>query len=74
MHADLLLMDDRRGRYAAKQLGLRVTGTLGILDLAAERGLVDFASAIRKLEGTSFRRPEALLRALLNRHSRPDKP
>jgi predicted nucleic acid-binding protein len=74
MHADLLLMDDRRGLRAAKQQGLRVTGTLGILDLAAERGLVDFANAIRKLEGTSFRRPEALLQALLNKYSRPDKP
>jgi len=38
MGADLLLIDDRRGVRAAKQQGLRVTGTLGILDLAAERG------------------------------------
>jgi predicted nucleic acid-binding protein len=42
MHADLLLMDDRRGLRAAKQKGLRVTGTLGILDLAAQRGLAKF--------------------------------
>ena len=45
MHADLLLMDDRRGLRAAKQQGLRVTGTLGILDLAAQRGLAKFAQA-----------------------------
>jgi len=63
MHADLLLIDDRRGIRAAKQHGLRVTGTLGLLDIAAERSLVDFGTAIRKLEGTSFRRPEALLQA-----------
>ena len=74
MHADLLLIDDRRGVRAAKQQGLRVTGTLGLLDLAAERGLVDFADAIRKLESTSFRRPEAVLQALLNKHKSPDKP
>ena len=73
MHADLLLIDDRRGIRAAKQQGLRVTGTLGLLDLAAERGLIDFADAIRKLESTSFRRPEMLLQALLNKHTRPDK-
>ena len=36
MHADLLLIDDRRGIRAAKQQGLRVTGTLGLLDLAAD--------------------------------------
>lgn len=73
MHADLLLIDDRRGIRVAKQQGLRVTGTLGLLDLAAERGLVDFDGAIRKLEGTSFRRPEALLQALVNKHKRTDK-
>jgi predicted nucleic acid-binding protein len=74
MHADLLLIDDRRGTRAAKQQGLRVTGTLGLLDLAAERGLVDFAGAIRKLEGTSFRKPEALLQVLLNKHRRKTDP
>ena len=73
MHADLLLIDGRRGIRAAKQQGLRVTGTLGLLDLAAGRGLVDFADAIRKPEGTSFRRPEMLLQALLNKYKRPDK-
>jgi predicted nucleic acid-binding protein len=73
MHADLLLIDDRRGIRAAKRHGLRVTGTLGLLDLAAERSLVDFASAVRKLEGTSFRRPEALLQALLDKHKGPGK-
>jgi predicted nucleic acid-binding protein len=41
--ADLLLIDEHR---VAIQKGLRVTGTLGILDLAAERGLIDFAGAM----------------------------
>jgi hypothetical protein len=39
-----------------------------LLDLAAERGLVKFAEAIHELEHTSFRRPEALLEALLKKH------
>src|SRR5258705_511027 len=39
LHADLLLMDDRKGVNAAQRKGLLVTGTLGILDLAAQRGL-----------------------------------
>jgi len=73
MHADLLLIDDRRGTRAAKQQGLRVTGTLGLVDLAAERGLVDFADAIGKLELTSFRRPEFVLKALLAKHGRTDR-
>ena len=62
-------MDDRKGVRAAKQRGLRVTGTLGVLDLAAGRGLVDFGLAIKKLERTNFRRPEALLDVLLKKHA-----
>jgi predicted nucleic acid-binding protein len=64
LHADLLLMDERKGVRAAEKKGLRVTKTLGVLDLAAERGLVDLGKAINKLECTNFRRPEALIDAL----------
>lgn len=70
LQADLLLIDDRRGVRAAERLGLRVTGTLGVLDLAAERRLLDFGQAIKSLEGTTFRRPTALLEALLLKHKR----
>lgn len=66
--ADLLLMDDRRGVLAAERQGIRVTGTLGVLDIAAERGLIDFAAAIQSLETTSFRKPILLLQALLDKH------
>ena len=61
-------MDDRAGVAAARRAGLLVTGTLGVLDLAAERGLINFESAIRKLEHTNFRRPKAVLSALLRKH------
>jgi len=66
--ADLLLMDDRDGVAAARGMGLRVTGTLGILDLAAEKGLVDFRDAITALARTTFRRPDTLLAELLRKH------
>lgn len=68
IHADMLLIDERTGSRVAQTRGLRVTGTLGVLDLAAERGLIDFADAIRALELTSFRRPAALLKLLLEKH------
>jgi predicted nucleic acid-binding protein len=71
LHADLLLMDDRRGVTLAEKQGLVVTGTLGILDIAAERGLIDFAQAIQALESTSFRRPVALLEQLMAKHRKP---
>lgn len=68
LSADLLLMDDRQGVKAALRQGLRVTGTLGILDLAAQRGLADFARAVGQLRQTNFRAPQTLLDALLEKY------
>lgn len=39
----LLVLDDRNARRYAIAAGLKVTGTLGILVLAKERGLIDSA-------------------------------
>lgn len=36
--AGLILLDERRGRRAAKRLGLTVSGTLGVLIAAKDRG------------------------------------
>jgi predicted nucleic acid-binding protein len=69
LRADLLLMDDRKGVIVARGMGLRVTGTLGVLDIAAQRGLVNFAEAIDRLRRTSFRIPDALLDSLLKKHA-----
>ena len=38
--ADLILMDERRGRVVANDLGLQVMGILGILILAKQKGLL----------------------------------
>ena len=38
--ADLLLMDERRGRHTAERLGVRCLGTAGVLFHAKQRGLV----------------------------------
>lgn len=70
LQANLILMDDRAGVAVARAAGFRVTGTLGLLDLAARRGWVDLASAFGRLRMTSFRcRPE-LLDALLVEYRR----
>jgi uncharacterized protein len=38
LQADLLLLDERRRRMVAKELGLVVTGLIGILLVAKQRG------------------------------------
>jgi predicted nucleic acid-binding protein len=68
LRADLVLMDDRAGVAIAKAHGFVVTGTLGVLELAARRKLIDLAGTVRRLKATNFRcRPE-ILDALLARH------
>jgi predicted nucleic acid-binding protein len=57
----LLLMDEDAGRREARRRNLRTTGTLGVLDDAAERGLVDLAVAIQRLRSTNFRASDSLL-------------
>ena len=68
LDADLLLMDDRKGVEVARGKGLRVTGTLGVLDLAAQRDLINFAQAVDRLRRTTFRIPEAILNSLMKKH------
>jgi predicted nucleic acid-binding protein len=72
--AELLLIDERNGVDAARSRGFAVTGTLGILDLAASRGLIQLHETIERLKKTSFRYPPAVLDALLARHSPEGKP
>ena len=71
IQADLLLIDERRGRRAARDRGLRLIGVLGVLDDAADRGLIDLADAIFQLQQTNFRVSARLLQALLR--SNPSK-
>jgi len=68
--ARLLVIDERAGRTVAKDLGLAVTGTLGVLDVAATEGLVNVAEVIERLRATSFRAAPPLYQWLLNRHER----
>lgn len=40
LSADLILMDELKGRSVARNIGLRVTGTIGLLATAFEEGLL----------------------------------
>jgi predicted nucleic acid-binding protein len=72
LHADLLLMDDRAGAAAARTRGFAVTGTLGLLDRAARRGLIDLKQAVTRLQATSFHVRPALIESLLASHRSED--
>jgi predicted nucleic acid-binding protein len=63
--AELVLMDDRTGVAAARALGLAVTGTLGLLDRAAQRGMIDLGAAFALLRATNFHCKADLLNSLL---------
>jgi predicted nucleic acid-binding protein len=66
-HADLVLMDDREGVEVARRFGLTVIGTLGVLERAAERALIDLPEAVNRLQTTNFRAAPHVIRALLER-------
>jgi predicted nucleic acid-binding protein len=63
----LLVIDDRDGRREAGRRGIATTGTLGVLNDAAERGLVELATTLDRLGRTTFRMPPALRQDLLER-------
>jgi predicted nucleic acid-binding protein len=73
LSAELVLMDDRAGVAVAQRQGFTVTGTLGVLDLAAQRGLVDLADAFARLRATSFRYRPEMMDALLAQHRKGDQ-
>lgn len=63
--ADMVLIDEREGFRVAQVSGLRVTGTLGVLLRAAQRGLVDLGVALERLRQTNFRYRSEMFEALL---------
>ncbi|MBI3415796.1 MAG: DUF3368 domain-containing protein [Verrucomicrobia bacterium] len=65
--ADAVLMDDRAGRNAAIHCGLAVIGTIGLLEQAAARGLIELPAAMERLRQTNARVSSELIQAALER-------
>ncbi|MFQ3617555.1 MAG: DUF3368 domain-containing protein [Cyanobacteriota bacterium] len=65
LQADLLLLDDRAARQFAVERKLAIVGVLGVLGIAARRGLIKFSEAIADLQNTSFRASPTLIQSLL---------
>ncbi|MBI4323810.1 MAG: DUF3368 domain-containing protein [Chloroflexi bacterium] len=60
-------MDERKGRLVARQRGIPVVGTIGILEKAAALHLLDLEAALTALQKTTFYGSEELMQAALAR-------
>jgi predicted nucleic acid-binding protein len=65
--ADAFLTDDLEGRKEGLQRGMPVTGTLGILERAALRDLIDPPTTITRLQATTFFPPSEIIAVMLAR-------
>jgi predicted nucleic acid-binding protein len=74
LNADLLLIDETRGRKAAAQRKIRLTGTIGVLELAATQGLLNLQQAFEKIKQSDFWISHELLDERLNLFMKTQKP
>jgi predicted nucleic acid-binding protein len=69
-----VLLDEKEARHVAEQKGLVVVGTVGIIERAAKKNLLDIRDAFAALAKTNFRISEALIDGVLRRHFRTTPP
>ena len=65
--ASLLVTDDRNAYKAALAQGIPVTRTLRILEMAAERGLLDLPTIVTRLQAAGFYTPTDVVEEMLAR-------
>jgi len=69
LSADIVLIDEGDGRREAHDCGLHVTGTFGVLERGAIRGLIDLPTALARLRATTFRARNELYQDVLARYA-----
>ena len=74
LHADVVLMDDEDGRIEAERRAMAVIGTLGVLERAAERGLLDLPPTLARLQATNFFVDDVLIQEALARDAARKRP
>lgn len=67
--APLLMTDDRDAYNAAVARGIAVTRTLRVLEIAAERDLLDFPTIVARLRAAGFYMPEDVVDEMLARNA-----
>lgn len=66
MTDSLLIIDELKGRRLAQQLGIKITGTLGVIVEANRQGyLKAIKPVLEKIKNTNFRLTQSLEEALL---------
>ncbi len=64
--ADLIILDDYKARQVAEKLSLNITGTLGIIVSAKNKGIISsIKPALNKLQQINFRVSENLIKTAL---------
>jgi predicted nucleic acid-binding protein len=63
--ADEIILDDLRGRREAERRKLQAIGTLGVLQAASRKKLLDLRKALELLRSASFYITEELLERLI---------
>jgi|GEM_PF-631154 predicted nucleic acid-binding protein len=68
VNADFLLIDETQGRAVSVAAGVRVKGTLGVLEEAAARRLLELPVAIEKLRASGIFLADHVIEQVLARH------
>lgn len=65
--AHRFLVDEKDGRDEARRRGIETIGTLGVLNAAADIGLLNLANALARLQETNFFLTAGLIAQLLKK-------
>ena len=70
---DFLLVDDKEARVAARRLAIPVIGTVGILELATIKGLIELRPALNQLSEIGFFIDDEIVKQALSRDDARNK-
>jgi predicted nucleic acid-binding protein len=75
LHASFLVIDDHDGREEAARRTIEMIGTVGVLEAAATRGLIDLPPVLAQLQATTFHgAPRLFAKALARDAARKSHP